>query len=446
VSYDPNQATPGAGKKGGGGAYLRREPGGTLKPADSKYGGGGSGPGFRPDGQVAMADLLAEDDPGRAVLTHPESASALRRAFELPPFTILDTRQGEWQSRKRAWLGLGIASELGRGGDGEAQTFAEESLLVVKPNGPVSGGRTAEEGNGYVGRGGATAEKQDGLLLPPTTSDPAFYAKKRALEVELGRELSTEEYQRDHWEPPEGTGLSSTGTSVFDPVLCELMYRWFSPPGGSVLDPFAGGSVRGVVAGILGRRYEGIDLSERQIEANRQQWLDISPRLEPKNRDAAVQPTWHVGDSRTRIAAIPGGKVDMVFTCPPYYNLEVYSDDPADLSTAGTYTDFLDGYQQVIFESVGRLAEGRFAVFVVGDVRDKRGIYHGLVKDTVDALIAAGADYYNHAVIVNSVGSLPVRAARQFRTMRKLGKTHQDVVIAYKGDPGVIREAFPETT
>jgi hypothetical protein len=62
-----------------------------------------------------------------------------------------------------------------------------------------------------------------------------------------------------------------TGTSIFDPVLCELAYRWFCPPGGLVLDPYAGGSVRGIVAAKCGRRYIGIDLSERQVSANRAQ-------------------------------------------------------------------------------------------------------------------------------------------------------------------------------
>jgi hypothetical protein len=46
--------------------------------------------------------------------------------------------------------------------------------------------------------------------------------------------------------------VSESGTSIFDPVLCELAYAWFSPPGGIVLDPFAGGSVRGMVASKLG--------------------------------------------------------------------------------------------------------------------------------------------------------------------------------------------------
>ena len=32
----------------------------------------------------------------------------------MPPFSILDTRQGYWQDRKRAWKDLGIESEVGR--------------------------------------------------------------------------------------------------------------------------------------------------------------------------------------------------------------------------------------------------------------------------------------------------------------------------------------------
>ena len=40
-------------------------------------------------------------------------------------------------------------------------------------------------------------------------------------------------------------GMNLTGTSVFDPMLCEVLYNWYSPPGGIVFDPFAGGSVRG---------------------------------------------------------------------------------------------------------------------------------------------------------------------------------------------------------
>lgn len=40
--------------------------------------------------------------------------------------------------------------------------------------------------------------------------------------------------------------------SVFDPLLAELMYRWFCPAGGFVLDPYAGGCTRGIIAACMG--------------------------------------------------------------------------------------------------------------------------------------------------------------------------------------------------
>jgi hypothetical protein len=65
------------------------------------------------------------------------------------------------------------------------------------------------------------------------------YAKKRAREAEIGRELTTEEFLADHYEASDAP--TASGTSIFDPVLCEIAYRWFCPQGGTVLDPFAGG-------------------------------------------------------------------------------------------------------------------------------------------------------------------------------------------------------------
>jgi len=42
-------------------------------------------------------------------------AGSLAEKFGVPPFTVLNAREGWWQDRKRAWLALGIQSELGRG-------------------------------------------------------------------------------------------------------------------------------------------------------------------------------------------------------------------------------------------------------------------------------------------------------------------------------------------
>jgi hypothetical protein len=40
---------------------------------------------------------------------------SLVERFGVAPFSVLNAREGWWQDRKRAWLALGIRSELGRG-------------------------------------------------------------------------------------------------------------------------------------------------------------------------------------------------------------------------------------------------------------------------------------------------------------------------------------------
>jgi hypothetical protein len=223
-------------------------------------------------------------------------------------------------------------------------------------------------------------------------------------------------------------GATASGTSIFDPVLCEIAYRWFCPPGGDVLDPFAGGSVRGIVAAMLGRAYTGTELRDGQVAANLPQAEAIIPKGKP-------QPTWIVGDALTEIPKLPEAYgCDLVFGCPPYADLEVYSDDPRDLSSM-PYDKFAEAYTAIVAAACSRLRDNRFALFVVGDIRDPKGLYRNFVGLTIAAFQAAGLKYYNEAVLITAVGSLPVRAGQIFEASRKLGKGHQNVLGFVKGDP-----------
>lgn len=219
------------------------------------------------------------------------------------------------------------------------------------------------------------------------------------------------------------------GTSIFDPVLCELGYLWFSAPGAKVLDPFAGGSVRGIVAATLGREYVGVDVSRNQVEANRRQWEAIQKR----GSAAPIAPTWIEADSRDIDVLAETAGADLILSCPPYAHLEKYSDDPRDLSTL-SYEDFRDAYFEIIKKAVARLKQDRFALFVVGEVRSKKGHYVGFVPDTIRAFEQAGASFYNEAILVTPLGSVRMRTATPFESTRKFGKTHQNVLVFVKGD------------
>jgi DNA modification methylase len=248
--------------------------------------------------------------------------------------------------------------------------------------------------------------------------------RAKAQKMQAGRQAGRQAGMNDNGE--------ATGTSIFDPVLCELAYRWFCPPAGLVLDPFAGGSVRGIVAARLGREYIGVELRPEQIAANKKQADRICAK--------GTMPAWVEGDAQNLKTLCPDVAADFVFSCPPYADLEVYSDDPRDLSTMD-YPAFVKAYRAIIAAAVGMLKPDRFACFVVGDVRDKKGFYRRFVSDTEQAFEDVGARLYNEAVLVTAVGSLPIRVGRMFESGRKLGKTHQNVLVFCKGDPKKATEA-----
>lgn len=215
--------------------------------------------------------------------------------------------------------------------------------------------------------------------------------------------------------------------SIFDPVLCEIMYRWFCPSGARILDPFAGGSVRGLVAGRLGFKYTGIDLREEQIAANREQ-ISISGENPPE---------WICGDSRQMDSFLPSDfKCNFVFSCPPYADLEVYSDRPEDLSNMD-YEGFREAYFDIIKKACAHLEDDSFAAFVVGEARMKTdgGVYYGIIPDTIRAFEDAGLRYYDEMVLVTQIAAKALTVAEGFVKSRKIGKVHQNILVFVKGDP-----------
>lgn len=191
-----------------------------------------------------------------------------------------------------------------------------------------------------------------------------------------------------------------------------------------MLDPFAGGSVRGIVAHKLGRDYTGVELRPEQVEANKAQGKEIC---------GDDMPQWICGDSKN-IDVLAGGEYDFLLTCPPYGDLEKYSDDPDDLSNMSK-EDFTEAYKTIFKKAIGMLKEDTFAAVVVGNYRDKQGYLEDLAGLTVRAVEEAGARYYNDLIYMTPNGTMPVRAGGYFKGSRKIARGHQYVLIFAKGDP-----------
>ena len=292
------------------------------------------------------------------------------------PFSILNTRTGEWQERKKYWINQGIKSELGR----------EDNLLYDSLTGSV----------------------------------PDYYAQKAKVENKLGRKLENKEFEEKYLD----TSRMLSQTSIFDAVLCEIAYTWFSTKEDAIIDPFAGGSVRGIVASALERNYTGLELREEQVLANRENAQEICSNHLPK---------WIIGDSNKTLDTIEDDSFNMCLSCPPYADLEVYSDSPDDLSNM-EYAEFIKVYQSIIEKLYKKLKDNSFVVWVIGEVRGSDGNYYNFLGDTIKCFLNAGFNYYNEIVLATTIGTAAMRACVPFKASRKVAKVHQNVLVFCKGD------------
>jgi len=277
--------------------------------------------------------------------------------YIVPPYSILDTRQGYWQERKKEW-----------------------KALLYK----------------YVDEG-ATREgvQQHGDSYPTS-----------------GRNVRTSQYV-----PSANTG----GASIFDPVLAEIINLWFGFDGCKTFDPFAGGTF-GFVSSYLGNKFTGIELRQEQTDVNN---LCISDYNQSK----------YICDDGMNIDKhLEPNSQDLLFSCPPYFNLEVYSDKENDASNVDTYEDFLEIMETAFTKSINILKDNRFAVVVVGNIRDKKGHYIRLCDDIKDIFEKNGMPMYNEMIVIEALGSQSLRADRTMNN-RKVAKAHQNALVFYKGNP-----------
>ena len=243
--------------------------------------------------------------------------------------------------------------------------------------------------------------------------------------------LRSEEGREDvkYWNTKLLKSLPSV--SIFDPVLCEISYRWFTPKKKcKILDPFAGGTVRGIIASFLGHEYHGIDLRQEQVDANNKLYNETLKNKLPKDH---IKPKWYVGDSVNLDKILPKNMTfDMLLTSPPYFNQEKYSDLPQDLNNMD-WQGFKKNYQIIIKECAKRMNDGAFAVWNTSDVRhNKTSFFCSLEYVLTEAFESMGMNLYNKLILMRSISSLPIHINKQFPTKRKVGRRYEFVNVYLK--------------
>jgi len=337
---------------------------------DPNWGGGGADGGVKDGGQAN---------------------ASLNDRFIVPPFSVLDTRKGYWEARKKQWREL-----IGDYGE----------------------------------------SRNDTLITSPEIKYKDLYQKTRKHREELGLSFAEylEKYVPEDVKEREEQKVLSAGVSLFDPVLAEIMCRWFIPKEhSSIFDPFAGDTQKGFVFGTLGHRFTGIELRKEQVEIN-----------ERVLKDKDIEVKYICDDGQNVAKYFTQGSQDLLFSCPPYYDLEIYSDLENDASNQDTYEDFIAILRRAYSEAIKCLSDNRFAVIVVGDIRNKKnGFYYDFVGDIKRIFADNGMYLYNEIILVETGASTALRAGRYMES-RKVAKMHQNVLIFYKGKAKTIRAEFPK--
>ena len=95
-----------------------------------------------------------------------------------------------------------------------------------------------------------------------------------------------------------------------------------------LFDCFAGDSVFGYVSAHLGNEFIGIEIRPEQAQLNNERVEGMTAR--------------YINDDGQNVAQhIAPESQDLLFSCPPYFDLEKYSDLENDASNQDSYEDFI---------------------------------------------------------------------------------------------------------
>lgn len=211
--------------------------------------------------------------------------------------------------------------------------------------------------------------------------------------------------------------------SVFPAPLCEwIILRYGGQSGGIILDAFAGGPPRAVVAALMGYKYVGYEIRKEQIDEN----METIARLGIKS---SVKYHWSDG---TILAGSDDCSYDFALTCPPYYNLEQYSDLPNDLSNLASYDEFDQAMATCAKSHFRVMKPGAFVCVVVGDFRLGGNKYENELisfsSDTIRNFKNAGFLLQQTIILSKNFASAAVRASTSWLG-KKLVPRHEYLLV-----------------
>jgi len=157
--------------------------------------------------------------------------------------------------------------------------------------------------------------------------------------------------------------------SIFNCVLARYIYTQYTKEGSAIYDYSMGFGQRLLAALSLPHRVEfiGVDPFDRMVQSNQAifDFYNANVPMLNKTVDLRCMGSEDFCDSKYE------GKIDLAFSSPPYYNLEVYSDDD-DQAYATSYVDFLQRYWKKTVANIDKMLakDGKFVLNITAGLVD----------------------------------------------------------------------------
>lgn len=213
--------------------------------------------------------------------------------------------------------------------------------------------------------------------------------------------------------------------SEFNPTVAKNIISFWSNPKDLIFDPFSG-RTRALVSYAMDRMYVGCEVSKDVVDYMYNKFFELN--LINKN-DFGVD---IINDDCLNIKKHYENEFDMIFTCPPYWNLEKYESCIGQLSDIKKYDVFLNELKKRLDVSLSLLKKDGYMCLVVGDFR-KKGQYIPFHSDIIN-FMKENKSVKLHDVI--TIQNIPFGAAAYYfgslKQYKITAKSHEYLIVFKK--------------
>lgn len=214
--------------------------------------------------------------------------------------------------------------------------------------------------------------------------------------------------------------------SEFNPTVAKNIISFWSEVGDLIYDPFSG-RTRALVSYAMDRAYIGCEVSKDVVDYMKGKFKELN-LYEKDNFNVDI-----INDDCKKIDLYyQDVKFDLVFTCPPYWNLEKYESCEGQLSDFDDYNIFMDELVQRINIASHKLKKDKYMCLVVGDFRKNKN-YITFHSDLIQK-IKQNKEVKLHDVI--ALQNIPFNTAAFYfgktKKDKKTAKAHEYILVYKK--------------